>query len=519
MNRRRFLKLVGASALTYPFLRGVPGYAAGSNGGTDPVYLVLLFTANGCVRYLWGAQGPIPTSQAPTATAVTNGPLQFRPTLSAFTKAGPSQVDLSKYVTILDGLQNKAAQGGTHETGMATLWTGINGMDGTTPNGPSIDQVIASQLNASTPYKSIAMVVQSSADFYQSRTVDNRMIYDLTGNWVDPIASTPLDTVNKLFPMPVATMTGPDKKTFIRTQVANHVNADLTRLQARLCTDDRIQLQNLQALWNTVLSQLAAAASQAAMCSRPTVTGGDAGSASADPFPTYAAIMPNVLAMTLACNLTQVASLQYSQALSPVTHTWLGPNQNQTHHSFSHTGPSVIQQLFNLPMASNDIYAESPAVASSSGYTSIGQNYPQQLIDIDAWYAQQIAGLAYTFSQVASGSNGKTLLDQSVTCWGSEIDMGNSHNHDDTPFVLIGGAGGQIKAPTVGGQLVRFPLNLTQSSGYPNNNACGLRFHNDLLVTLAQIMGVTTAQLQTGYGSSWSSFNGLVQEPISDILT
>ena len=28
IDRRRFLKLVGASALTYPFLRGLPSYAA-----------------------------------------------------------------------------------------------------------------------------------------------------------------------------------------------------------------------------------------------------------------------------------------------------------------------------------------------------------------------------------------------------------------------------------------------------------------------------------------------------------
>src|SRR5262249_11626014 len=53
IERRRFLKAVGATAVTYPFLRGLPSYAAAS-GGT-PTYLVLLFTPNGCVRPLWGA--------------------------------------------------------------------------------------------------------------------------------------------------------------------------------------------------------------------------------------------------------------------------------------------------------------------------------------------------------------------------------------------------------------------------------------------------------------------------------
>jgi len=111
---------------------------------------------------------------------------------------------------------------------------------------------------------------------------------------------------------------------------------------------------------------------------------------------------------------------------------------------------------------------------------------------------------------------GSSLLDQSLICWGSEIDMGAAHNHDDTPFVLIGGAGGKLKCTATNGLLVRFPLNL---GGYSqNNNQIGIRCHNDLLVTIANIMGVSTTQLQAGYGSNWSGFNSLVNGPINDIL-
>jgi hypothetical protein len=504
-NRRRFLKLVGASALTYPFLRGVPGYAAGNNGGTsaNPVYLVLLFTANGCVRYRWGATGPAPTSLTPaTTTAVTNG-LMFRPTLSAFTKAGPSQQDLTKYVTVLDGLQNKAAGTGTHESGMGSLWTGLTNT-GNAAVGPSIDQAIASQLSASTPYPTVALMVQSKAD-YQQRSVDTRMLYDLSGNFVDPFP-TPAQAMAALFPTPTTAMAGPDKKTFIRQQAWNHINADLTSLQTRLCKEDRTQLQNLQQMWNQVLNQIQAAAMQAATCAVPSTDagagagdGGASASCAADPFPTYAQIMPNILAMTLACNLTQVASLQYSHALSPVTHCWLDSTQTDTHHNYSHGGPSWIGAL--LP----DFYSGTPPY------------YPPQLVTIETWYAQQVANLAYTFSQLQSGSG--TLLDQSVICWGSELDMGAAHNHDDTPFVLIGGAGGQLKCTQNGGQLVRFPMNLPMYGAA--NDQCGIRFHNDLLVTLAQIMGVPTTgtkSLATAYGANWSQFQPYVNSAITDIL-
>ena len=121
------------------------------------------------------------------------------------------------------------------------------------------------------------------------------------------------------------------------------------------------------------------------------------------------------------------------------------------------------------------------AMTRSSRDPVNGYQYPQQLIDIDAWYASQVASLAYTLSQLTTPS-GKSLLDQTVICWGSELDMGAAHNHDDTPFVLIGGGGGRLKT----GRVVRFPLNL------PGNQASsGNRYHNDLLTTLATVMGVS----------------------------
>ncbi|MBV9946888.1 MAG: hypothetical protein JOZ69_08580, partial [Myxococcales bacterium] len=51
-----------------------------------------------------------------------------------------------------------------------------------------------------------------------------------------------------------------------------------------------------------------------------------------------------------------------------------------------------------------------------------------------------------------------------------------------------------------------------------NNNTVGVRSHNDLLITLAQIMGVSTDQLAKAYGASWSTFNGYVTGPITEIL-
>jgi hypothetical protein len=121
-------------------------------------------------------------------------------------------------------------------------------------------------------------------------------------------------------------------------------------------------------------------------------------------------------------------------------------------------------------------------------------SYAQQTA-IDNWYAKQVAYLAQKLKGLG-GANG-TMLDQTVICWGNELDMGAAHNHDDTPFVLIGGANGQLKT----GQMVTFPLDLVD--GDMAVRAAKDRSHNDLLLTLAKLMGqdlpcVGDAQYCTG---------------------
>jgi len=50
-SRRKFLTSIGATTAMLPFLRILPGYAAGSSSTN----LILMFSANGRIRHLWGA--------------------------------------------------------------------------------------------------------------------------------------------------------------------------------------------------------------------------------------------------------------------------------------------------------------------------------------------------------------------------------------------------------------------------------------------------------------------------------
>jgi hypothetical protein len=484
LDRRRFLKAAGATALTLPFLRGLPTYAAAP--GSPPTYLVLLFTPCGCVRPLWGATDatgkdvqPPPYGSAPTQTMN----FMFRNTLA------PLQ-PVQNSVIILDGLNNKAAQG-SHEAGMASLWTGITS-SGNPATGPSVDQVIASKLNSGRPFSSVEMMVRSSQDF-TDREVKTRMIYNSAGTYVDP-HDDPVEARNTLFPTTPAASAGPDKKTFIRGKLFTQLNSELTALQPQLCTQDRIQLQALQDGWNNLSTQLAAAAAAAAKCTAPDPAPAGYKAPSAD-FPTTAKLQMDILAMALACDLTRVASLQFSTATSQINHkAWLGTNQTDIHHNYSHMGPTSLYQLAPCTSYNNMGQCASTPDVYSAQNLNLYQSLDQQKA-IDNWYAQQVAYLAMKL-QTFTGANG-TLLDQTVICWGNELDMGAAHNHDDTPFVLIGGANGQLKT----GQMVTFPIDLLDGDG--TMRAAKDRSHNDLLLTLTKVMGVNVttvgdAQYNTG---------------------
>jgi hypothetical protein len=482
LERRRFLKLAGATALTTPFLRGMSSYAAA--GGTAPTYLVLVFTPCGTVRPLWGATDASGKDVLPPAfgaAPTVNTAFTFRDTLKPFAQGGTVggvswTKSLQSKVVVLDGLNNKAAQG-SHEAGMASLWTGQIST-GAAATSISIDQQIAGDLKAGTPFPTVQLMVRSPADF-TDREVKTRMLYNAAGVYVDPIDS-PSAARQTLFGTASSATSGPDKTTFIRQQLfgsgQGQLNKELDALMPRLCTSDRQQLQALQDSWNALDAQLTLAAAAAAKCTPP------AAAADTTDFPTNAKLQMDILALALACDLTRVASLQFSTSTSQVTHSWLGSSQMATHHDYSHKGPTSLTQLAPCTAYNNmGQCASTPDVYDQTQIMNLYQSLDQQRA-IDVWYATQVAYLAQRLDGLTGAGSG-TLLDQSVMCWGNELDMGAFHNHDNTPFLLVGGANGKLKT----GRMVTFPIDLLDGDG--KVRAGKDRSHNDLLLTLAQAMG------------------------------
>ena len=66
------------------------------------------------------------------------------------------------------------------------------------------------------------------------------------------------------------------------------------------------------------------------------------------------------------------------------------------------------------------------------------------------------------------------MLDNSLVVWGSELGKGNTHSFEKMPFIVAGGAAGKLQT----GRYLQFD---------------GIE-HNRLLVSMAQLMGVSDMQ-------------------------
>jgi hypothetical protein len=448
MHRRKFLAGLGATAATLPFLRALPSWGA----DTTKRYLILLFTPNGVVRHLFGADpGPTP------------GDFTLRPWLAPLK-------DYKQKMVIVDGLANKACgPDGTHGPGIATLWTGaaVN-KDGVLGQGMSIDQAIATQLNAGTKYSSIEFRARAPED-YENNAGEARMIYSGAGAPKDPWENATV-AANQLFlGIPSAgsmmTTTAPpaDHQLEIRKRLFTHVDGELGRLMPKLCKEDGTQLDALRAGFNQLNSQLMTGGTGGGMalasCSQPALMG-------TKTLPVASRDMIELLVMSLACDLTRVTSLQYSAARSPAVFNWLGHTTD--HHSISHTAPQPHDLGVTLPSKSDP---EHPTAAQLTSFA-----VPiKQMTDVNVWYATEIAYLVKRLSDFG-------VLDNCIICWGNELDNGSNHDHFDQKVVLIGGGGGKLKT----NQYVQLPV----AFPYGQYMEPGVRAHNDLLVTLAQLMGV-----------------------------
>lgn len=426
LSRRTMLRgLAGLTgvAVGLPFLDAMEGQRA--SAGSFPKRLVIFFTPNGTIPDAWVASGGTETNF----------------------KLGPILQPLAKHqsdLIVLTGLNNEAARhgpGDDHQRGIGTMLTGTELLTGsykggcdTCPGagfagGPSVDQVVAKQLGQKTklPSMEFGVHVHDSDDW-------SRMSYSGPNTPMPPV-DDPGQAYDRLFKDLNTDPTGQKQLVQQRHMVLNSVMSDAQKLRNLVGKADQLKLDQHLASLDTINKHLDTVVSVGGSCKAPVKPAGYGNIYDGTHLEAIGKLQMDMMVMALTCDITRVASIQWTRSVGDVVFSWLGCTSG--HHTLSH-----------LP--------------------SDDANGRAQLIKINAWYAQQLDYLITQMKAIPEGTG--TLLDNTAILWCNELAVGNAHSHNDMRFLLAGGAGGAFKT----GRLLNY-------KGDP---------HNNLLVSLCNAMDV-----------------------------
>lgn len=430
-SRRAFLGSLGAAGVLTPFLPMMRGRAA---EGDFPVRLIMCFSPNGTIHENW----------APTGST---DDFQLSPILSPL-EAFKDQL------TILDGLEVvREGPGDGHQKGMALMWTGSRileggefqggGNSGTAGwgGGISVDQHVANAIGNETAYKSLEFGVQTGG-----ATVWSRMSYAGSNQPIAP-EPDPAAMFDRLFADFDIDTSELERIKAERGSVIDLVKGDLESLSSKYGATDQLKVEaHLEAIRQIEQRNDLAVPN----CEIPLLDTSPSFDANEN-FPAVSRLQIDQMVMALACDLTRVASLQWSRSVGGTRFDWLGIPEG--HHDLSHLGDS-------------------------------DQSMIDKLTSINTWYAEEFAYLLQQLASVPEGDG--TMLDNTLVVWGNELSRGNSHGNHPVPFVLAGGACGRIQ-----------PGRWLTYDREP---------HNRMLVSICHAMGIDE---QTTFGNIDSGSGGL----------
>ncbi len=431
ITRRQLLKSVAGAAVTLPFWDAVLGTRpAWALDGTSRRLIVFYFpdgvpgvSSNG-EPSLWHASGGETSYTMPELLS----PLS------------PFRDDL----ILFRGLSMGPTDSGSHPGGAKKLLTGVDG-----GFGESIDQVLARTVGASSVHRHLYLGVQAT---HNGATGDKHISYISPG-----VTTTPQDNPRAAFERlfgggTVGGGTDPEseRRRQLRLSVLDGAMDDLADLRGRLGTTEQARLGvHLDAL-REVESRLqnTDVGPSPATCSDPAIdTSSGEPSTLYDPdmFPAELRAQLDIMVTAMSCGLSRVGVVQASMHTSelimsrfPGTELY-DPGYDMRSHQASHYG------------ASHDF-----------GHREFADYVTQR-----RWWLQQFAYLLESLRSRPEGDG--TMLDYSTVLLCTEVADGNTHLHDDMPFIVAGRGGGSLRT----GRLLDV----------------GYRRHGDMLAALGRSLG------------------------------
>jgi hypothetical protein len=413
-----------------------------------------------------------------------------------------------KDIVVLRGMNMETAKlppiANVHDQGMTHMLTGtplVKGpagagranhfLDGSA-GGPSIDQHIAAAIGGETLLPSLELGVESTDTFLE--TLVTHMCYgpvDQNDQYKRAVPIQPVDDPVQIYArLTGSTQAGTTEQILAalqnRKSVLDFVSEDYGDLMGQLGSDDRAKLDqhltNVRDIETRVTKLISNPTSsscpgiqalhpmspQRQQCLRdqdlrdPAVIATQGANYCVTNFREIGQLQMDLMLLALQCDLTRVASLQWSTAESTVIHSWLPLQYSGTreHHMMTHN--------------------ESPDVSATAAMVNqeTAAIIRADLTKVHNWYAQQFAYMLGKLKAIDEG-NGTSLLDNMLFYWCNELGEGGKHTYFNVPMVLAGSVGGQL--PT--GRYLDFLGNNT--AGFGNGEA-----HNRLFVTFMKLFGI-----------------------------
>jgi hypothetical protein len=404
LSRRTLLRGAGA-AIALPTLGAMLNShgTAFANGMPLPKRFVVWFFGNGVLRTNW----------TPTTTG-SNWALTDE--LSPLTDASRN-LDVKPYVSVVSGYDVMTPNLRGHHNGVAAMLSAAPFIP--LPAGSaayaskfgmeSIDQVTADVIGSTTTFKSLQLAVSKrfttgegpTLEYLSHRGPDSPM----------PQTINPAALFNQLFGS--FTPKDPtDPRDKLRVSVLDAVRDDAKRQQLRLGSADRARLdQHLTAISEVRSQILALPPVITSSCVAPmAVTNTNQDVNGVEQYETVSNIMSDLLALAFACDLTRVATYQFTGSVGGQCFKDLSPNQpRDNEHSLTHD--STQQDKVN------------DAVRFSMRCFAYSLNALQKSIE-------------------GTGN----VLDNSCVLCTSDVAQGIDHSIDDYPILVAGKAGGALKA-------------------------------------------------------------------------
>lgn len=423
-SRRAILKALAASGLTLPLAGLFAKSAEAGPGANVAKRLIVFYFPDGVPspgsRDLWSPQG--------SETSFTLG--------QCLTPLDP----LRDQCVFFRGLSMGGTDSGSHPGGAKKLLTGVDG-----GGGESIDHYLARTVGASAPHRHLYLGAMAT---HNGASGDKFISYPSAGTTVAP-EDDPLRAFGRLFPGASAGGSGPapaasgDPET---ESVLDAAMGDLADLRARLGDAERSKLElHVEALRDVERRVKGLGAEPLPSCDQTLGSVGRIdGARLFDPaqFPEVLRAQIDLTVQAMACGLNRVAVIQASQHTSELIMSRFAgtplykPNFDMRSHQASHYGDPTDPKFTEYALQRT-------------------------------WIVEQFAYLLNELKKRPEGAG--TMLDHSIVLFCTEISDGNTHSHDDMPFILAGKAGGALRTGR-----------LFHTNG---------RRHSDLLLTIARAMG------------------------------